>query len=313
MSTRPEILFPLFKELTALDGVGPKTAGHMASLAIERPKDVIFTLPHSGIDRRVVASVKDTLFPQMLTVEIIVGEHAPSRTKSGPYRITVEDAETSFRLVFFHAHADYIKKMLPTGERRVISGKVELFDGIAQMVHPDHIVLPDQIDTIPKFESVYPLTAGVTQKTMAKAAISALGLVPQLPEWIDPAEKARSDWPDWHAAVKIAHDPKSLQDIQPNEPSRIRLAYDEFMAHQLTLALARQNLRKSKGIATIGDGRLRSEILAQLPYTQTSAQNRAITEISADMAENFRMNRLLQGDVGSGENAGCLSISTNCR
>lgn len=301
MSTRPEILFPLFKELTALDGVGPKTAGHMASLAIERPKDVIFTLPHSGIDRRVVASVKDAPFPQTLTVEIIVGEHAPSRTKSGPYRITVEDAETSFRLVFFHAHADYIKKMLPTGERRVISGKVELFDDIAQMVHPDHIVLPDQIDTIPKFESVYPLTAGVTQKTMAKAAISALGLVPQLPEWIDPAEKARSDWPDWNAAVKTAHDPKSLQDIQPNEPSRIRLAYDEFMAHQLTLALARQNLRKSKGIATIGDGRLRSEILAQLPYTQTGAQNRAIAEISADMAKNFRMNRLLQGDVGSGK------------
>ena len=301
MSTRPEILFPLFKNLTALDGVGPKMAGHMVSLAIERPKDLIFTLPHSGIDRRVVASVKVALVPQILTVEITVGEHAPSRTKSGPYRINVEDAQTSFRLVFFHAQADYLKKILPTGTRRVVSGKVELFDGIVQMVHPDHILSPDQIGTIPNFEPVYPLTAGVTQKTMFKATKSALGLVPQLPEWIDPAEKARSEWPDWHVAVAPAHDPRSLQDIQPNDPSRSRLAYDEFMAHQLTLALARQNLRNSKGIVTIGDGHLRRKILTQLTYIPTGAQNRAIAEISADMAKSVRMNRLLQGDVGSGK------------
>ena len=301
MSTRPEILFPLFKDLIALEGVGPKTAGHMANLAIERPKDLIFTLPHNGIDRRIVASVKDALFPQTLTVEVTVGKHTPSRTKSGSYRVNVEDAQTSFRLVFFHAHVEYIKKTLPTGTRRVVSGKVDLFDGIAQMVHPDHILLPDQIDTIPKFEPVYPLTAGVTQKMMFKASKCALRLVPQLPEWIDPAEMVRSDWPDWHVAIATAHDPKSLHDIQPNNLSRSRLAYDEFMAHQLKLALARQHLRKSRGIITIGDGHLRRKILAQLPYICTGAQNRAISEISADMAKSVRMNRLLQGDVGSGK------------
>lgn len=301
MSTRPEILFPLFKDLTALDGIGPKIAGHMVTLAIKRPKDLIFTLPQSGINRREVASVKDALVPQTLTVEITVSEHSPSRTKSGPYRIYVEDAQTSFCLVFFHAHADYLKKLLPIGTRMVVSGKVELFDGVAQMVHPDHILPPDQIDTISKFEPVYPLTAGVTQKTMCKATKSALGLVLQLPEWIDPAEKARSDWPDWHVAVANVHDPKSLNDIQPNDRSRSRLAYDEFMAHQLTLALARQNLRKSKGIITSGDGHLRRKILAQLPYSPTGAQSRAISEIAADMAKSIRMNRLLQGDVGSGK------------
>lgn len=301
MSTRPEILFPLFKDLTALDGIGPKIADHMVTLAIKRPKDLIFTLPQSGINRREVASVKDALVPQTLTVEITVGEHSPSRTKSGPYRIYVEDAQTSFCLVFFHAHADYLKKLLPIGTRMVVSGKVELFDGVVQMVHPDHILPPDQIDTISKFEPVYPLTAGVTQKTMCKATKSALGLVLQLPEWIDPAEKARSDWPDWHVAVANVHDPKSLNDIQPNDRSRSRLAYDEFMAHQLTLALARQNLRKSKGIITSGDGHLRRKILAQLPYNPTGAQSRAISEIAADMAKSIRMNRLLQGDVGSGK------------
>ena len=301
MSTRPEILFPLFGDLTALEGVGPKTASQMVTLAIERPRDLIFTLPHSGIARRIVASVKDVLVPQALIVEITVGEHSPSKTKSGPYRINVKDAQTSFRLVFFHANADYLKKILPTGERRVVSGKVELYDGIPQMVHPDHILQPFQVDTIPKFEPVYPLTAGVTQKTMFKASKSALELVPQLPEWIDPAEKARSDWPDWHVAVAAAHDPKSLHNIQPNDLSRSRLAYDEFMAHQLTLALARQNLRKSKGVITNGDGHLRSKILSQLPYSCTEAQNRAVSEISSDMAKSIRMNRLLQGDVGSGK------------
>ncbi|SLN12429.1 ATP-dependent DNA helicase RecG [Roseovarius litorisediminis] len=301
MSGRPEILFPLFAELETLAGVGPKTVQHLRALDIERPRDLIFTLPYSGVDRRKRATVMGAELPGVVTVEVTVGQHrAPSR-RGGAYRVTVEDAATTFQLVFFHARDDYLRKILPTGARRVVSGKVELFDGIAQMVHPDHVLEPQEAGDIPDFEPVYPLTAGVTQKMMSKAVASAITRVPDLAEWIDPVQKAQAGWPDWRTAVVEAHGPTDLGDLSAAHPARERLAYDEFMAHQLTLAMARSKLRRAKGRATIGTGKLQARVLEELPYALTGAQTRAIAEIAEDMASDTRMNRLLQGDVGAGK------------
>ncbi|MFV2035647.1 MAG: ATP-dependent DNA helicase RecG, partial [Halocynthiibacter sp.] len=157
MSGRPEILFPLFAGLETLDGVGPKTASNFAQIAISRPRDLLFTLPYSVVDRRRRPTVKGADVPGVVTVEVSVGVHHPPKVRGRPYRVQVTDAETSFQLVFFHAHAEYLQKMLPTGGRRVVSGKLEVFDGIAQMVHPDHILRPEEAAEIPAFESVYPL------------------------------------------------------------------------------------------------------------------------------------------------------------
>lgn len=301
MSSRPEILFPLFAGLETLEGIGPKTAQSLAALEITRPRDLILTLPHSGVDRRRRATVQGADLPGIVTVEVTVGQHRPPSRKGGPYRVVVEDAATSFHLIFFHARDEYLRRMLPTGARRIVSGKAELFDGIAQMVHPDHMLPPDEAGEIPDFEPVYPLTAGVTQRVMAKGVQSALARLPDLAEWIDPVQKAQAGWPDWAEAMRSAHAPATPQDLSPAYPARERLAYDELMAHQMTLALARSKLRRAKGRATVGTGRLQARVLEALPYALTGAQTRAIAEIAADMAASQRMNRLLQGDVGAGK------------
>ncbi|PIE16727.1 MAG: ATP-dependent DNA helicase RecG [Rhodobacterales bacterium] len=301
MTGRPEILFPLFSALETLTGVGPKTAKHFAQMDIEKPRDLIFTLPHSGIDRLKRASITELSPPEVVTVEVSVGRHMPPSARGRPYRVEVTDAKTTFQLVFFHAHPDYLQKILPTGQRRVISGKVELFDGIAQIVHPDYILRPEEADDIPAFEPIYPLTAGVSRNIMGKAIKSALTRVAPLAEWIDPGQKQKTGWPDWDQAVQAAHAPASPADLSPIAPARQRLAYDEFFAHQLTLALARMVERKAKGQPSYGTGELQQKVLATLPYQPTGAQKRAIAEISADMAQPLRMNRLLQGDVGAGK------------
>ncbi|MGB5869312.1 MAG: ATP-dependent DNA helicase RecG, partial [Albidovulum sp.] len=213
----------------------------------------------------------------------------------------VRDAEIEFQLVFFHARGDWLEKQLPTGQRRLISGKLEIFDGIAQMVHPDHILRLEDASELPSFEPVYPLTAGVTQKLIAKAASSALARLPELGEWIDPALKAREAWPDWAEAVRKVHAPQGPDDFAAEAPARQRLAYDELFAHQLTLALARTALKRAKGRESVATGRLQSKVLKALPYRPTGAQERAIAEISTDLASDKRMTRLLQGDVGSGK------------
>ncbi|MBV2361117.1 ATP-dependent DNA helicase RecG [Thalassococcus sp. CAU 1522] len=301
MSGRPEALWPLFSALTGLDGIGPKTAQALEALHVTAPRDLLMTLPHSGIARQKRPSVRGAVLPDTLTVEVVIGQHRPPRKRGAPYRIEVDDAETRFQLVYFHARDDYLARLLPTGQRRVVSGRVELFDGVPQMVHPDHVLPPDEAGTLPAFEPVYPLTSGVTQKLMARAVADALTRLPDLPEWIDPALKAQEDWPGFGDALRAAHAPQSAADLAPNAPARRRLAYDEFFAHQITLALARADRRRGKGRETRGDGALRRRVLDALPYALTGAQARAVDEIAADMKAPERMNRLLQGDVGAGK------------
>ncbi|MBR9842230.1 MAG: ATP-dependent DNA helicase RecG [Rhodobacteraceae bacterium] len=301
MSTRPEILFPLFAELTTLDGVGPKIAQHMAQIGIEKPRDLLFSLPYSGVDRRRRESVLDVPLPEVVTVKVRVGSHRPARNRSGAYRITVEDARTAFQLVFFHARVDYLQRVLPEGSERLVSGRVELFDGVPQMVHPDHILSLEEAGDIPAYEPVYALTSGVTLKTMSKAAASAVARVPELGEWIDPGQKARAKWPDWADALRTAHAPEMAADLAATAPARERLAYDEMFAHQVTLALARSRLQRAKGVISEATGALQAKVRAALPYRPTGAQERAIEEIAADMRQPLRMNRLLQGDVGAGK------------
>ena len=301
MSGRPEVLFPLFGALTKLDGIGPKSAQALEGARVEKPLDLLMTLPLSGVDRHRRASIRDVVAPSVATVEVTVGEHHPPKTRGRPYRVYVEDAQTSFQLVFFHARGDYLQRLLPTGQKRIVSGKVEIFDGIAQIVHPDHVLAVAEADDIPAFEPVYPLHAGITQKAMWKATRSAMGLMPELPEWIDPALKARENWPDWDDAMQAVHTPQATSDLSPHAPARERLAYDELLAHQLTLALARAASRRSKGLPSKPTGVMTDAVLASLPYKPTGAQQHAVSEIAADLEAPVRMNRLLQGDVGSGK------------
>ncbi len=269
MSGRPEILFPLFGDLSGLKGVGPKTSDTLGHMGIELPRDLLYTLPHSVVDRRVRDSVQGADLPGTLTVEVVIGQHRPPRNKGRAYRVTVEDAKTAFQIVFFHARGDYVARILPFGARRIVSGKVEFFDGMAQMVHPDHVLLPDEADTLPDFEPVYPLTAGITQKTMVKAATDALGRAPDLAEWADAALVERENWPNWRAAMEMAHAPQGVGALSLDSPARRRLAYDELLAHQLTLALARAQKRAKPGIISAGNRHLRRKVLAALPYKPT--------------------------------------------
>jgi ATP-dependent DNA helicase RecG len=307
--TRPEALFPLFADLETLEGVGPKTAQAFAALGVGKPKDLLYLLPHAAIDRSRKPSIRDVVPPCTITVEVDVGGHVPPRQKGKPYRVMVRDAATEFQLVFFHARGDYLQKLLPTGQRRLISGKLEIFDSIAQIVHPDHVLRLDEAKDLPLWEPVYPLGAGLGQRALAKAAEGALARAPDLPEWIDGPLLAREGWPGWQAALRAAHAPEGAADLAMTAPARQRLAYDELFAHQLTLSLARSQLRRAKGQVTRGTGALQAKVLQSLPYAPTAAQTRAVGEIALDMESPLRMNRLLQGDVGAGKTlVGLLSL-----
>ena len=308
---RPEILFPLFAEPTKLDGVGPKTAPLYEKLGIARVVDALFLPPSGVIDRRLRETVQGAVEGTVITVQVTIGRHTHPARRGAPYRITVSDGTLDFMLVFFHAHPEYLTRTLPEGAERIVSGKIEFYDGVAQMPHPDMIVDPAQGDAPDGFEPIYPATAGLNQKAIAKAVRSAVAMMPDLAEWQDAAWLAKRDWPAWTDAIRALHSPESARDIEADAPARQRLAYDELLSHQLALALVRARRRRAKGRITKGDGGLRGKVEAALPFKLTGAQQRAMAEIYANMAENQRMLRLLQGDVGAGKTLVALFAMLN--
>ncbi len=301
MSGRPDVLYPLFSGTESLPGIGPKTATALEKKGVRTPRDLAFTLPGAVIDRRIVETIDAATPGHYASIVVDITRHHKPRTKGRPWQIDVSDGAHFFQLVFFHARQDWLEKQLPVGAKRLISGKVDFFDERYQIVHPDYILKPGKRDDLPEFEPVYPLTEGVTQKVMARAVGAALERAPELEEWADTALVADRNWPAWNAALSAAHNPTSLADLRPDAPARQRLAYDEFFAHQLTLALARQTRRREPGRVTEGTGELQERVLAALPYRPTGAQRRAVGDIQRDMATTHRMNRLLQGDVGAGK------------
>ncbi len=298
---RPESLFKLFAPVTSLPGVGPRLGKLVSTVAGDKVVDLLWHLPSGLIDRRYAPTIAEAVPGSIATLTVTVDSHAPPRTKRLPYRVACTDGTGRITLVFFHAKDDYIAKILPPGETRVISGKIEKFGEELQMAHPDHIVTLAERERIQSVEPVYPLTEGLSLRVVAKAVTAALERIPDLPEWQDPAFLRKNLFPAWADAVRSGHAPTNADDLSLATPTRRRLAYDELLANQLALALIRQNLRELKGRALNGDGQLRAKIETALPYRLTYSQSEAIGEILADMGKPFRMHRLLQGDVGSGK------------
>jgi ATP-dependent DNA helicase RecG len=268
-------------------------------------------LPSGVIDRRFSPKLADAPEGAIVTLTIIVDSHIPPASRRQPYKIRCHDETAGLMLVFFHAHPEYLVRQLPIGQKRVVSGRLERYGGQLQMTHPDHIATPAEIAQLKRVEPIYPMTAGLTPKVLGRAVQAAVARAPRLPEWIDPALLRKMQWPDWHTAIWVAHNPTSLEDVSPNTPARRRLAYDELLANQLALGLVRAAQRRPVGRSIHGDGRLRSRVLQALPYQLTSSQHRAIDEINADMARTQRMLRLLQGDVGSGKTVVALFAMLN--
>ncbi len=307
---RSTALNPLFASAQALTGIGPRLVVLLKKalrlppgVAEPRVLDMLWHLPTGVIDRRAEPDVASAVPGTIVTLKVRVLKHrAPPRGNNrAPYKVACEDESGRIDLVFFHAERGFVERQLPVGETRYISGRIERYNDVLQMTHPDYIVAPENRADLPMLEPVYPLTAGLSGKILIKAARQALERLPDVVEWQPPAWIAARGWPSFASAVSHLHRPEDAGDVSPGGAPWQRLAYDELLANQLALALVRDNYKAQRGRPVTGDGRIRGRITAALPFQLTASQKSAIGEIAADMNAPRRMLRLLQGDVGSGK------------
>ncbi|WP_332698556.1 ATP-dependent DNA helicase RecG [Devosia sp.] len=307
--SRPESLSPLFRSLHSIKGVGDKLAALLTryfgapdgqeAIAL----DILMHMPSGVVDRRRQVGIAEAYLNQIVTLRLHIDRHQPPpRGKEHvPHRVFAHDETGDVQLVFFRAQGGWVEKALPLGEERFVSGTIGFFNGEKQITHPDYIVEPDKFATLPLVEPVYPLTQGLGSKALAKLVRQVLDNLPDLPEWIDAATMVERNWPSFSDAMRMVHTPSSPGEAELWAPARMRLAYDEYLAGQLTLQLIRSTMVAARGVSRQFTGAITQRVAQSLPFSLTEGQQQAVDEIRADLASPDRMSRLLQGDVGAGK------------
>jgi ATP-dependent DNA helicase RecG len=231
---RPAIINPLFASASALKGVGPKLEKALARLLGRegspsgvRILDLLFHMPTGIVDRRARPRISELPMEGVVTLDVTIGRHhAPPRASRAPYRVDCSDDTGDLKLVFFHAYAEHLTKLMPVGARRFISGKIEWYGGTPQIVHPDYVVSPEEFAKLPQIEPVYPLCEGVSARMLARAVQGALGKLVPLPEWQDNSWLDRNSWPSFNVALRGLHLPAQPAELPSASPQRSRLAFD---------------------------------------------------------------------------------------
>jgi ATP-dependent DNA helicase RecG len=306
---RPSLLNPLFRSVTALKGVGPRLAPLLSRFVGQTEGqdavvlDLLMHMPSAVIDRRKEVPIAGAYLGDIVTLDVHIDRHQkpPNARSLVPHRVFAHDETGEVQLVFFRAEGGWVEKALPIGERRIVSGQIGFFQGEKQITHPDYIVAPEDRATLPLVEPVYPLTHGLSSKALIKLMGQALAALPALQEWIGEARLGLNGWPGFAEAMRAVHAPETPSDGDITGPARSRLAYDEYLAGQLTLQLVRSSLVRARGRPRRLTGALTEKVEAALPFALTNGQREAFAEIAADLKAPDRMSRLLQGDVGAGK------------
>lgn len=256
--------------------------------------DALFHLP-SSISFR---SGDTNNFSGKLTVVATILDHRSPTNKGSPYRVIAQTAEGELiSIIYFHFIAAYIKKALPIGQMFTISGDAQKKFGEIVFPHPDIIASPTLFKHYVGVEPVYPLTAKLSNKTMRFTIQSLLKIIPNVPEWIPNARDYNLI--SFNEALFKVHNPKSIEDLSPRNPARFRLALDEQLANQIKLNKLRNSIKCHS--SPVFTSHRKSNEFFEMPFELTEDQLRCLEDIRNDLSSGHPMNRLIQGDVGSGK------------
>ena len=297
------------RRLTALAGVGPRLAERLQRLGLETVADLLLHLPLRYEDRTRLRPIGGLSPGESVLIEGRVewAEVATGRRKRLLCRLS--DGTGQLELVFFHFYPRQAERLQRGAVLRCFGEVRSAYTGL-QMVHPEYQrVAPGDGDR-PDEEAltpVYRATEGLYQGQLRRLVDAALGWLPEaLPDRLPAAALPDTGWPDLEQALRLVHRPPPEADtaalLDGSHPAVRRLAYEELLAHHMTLRRRRQALHAEAGAPRLdGGGALAERLCRSLPFTLTGAQQRVAAEIAADMARAVPMLRLLQGDVGSGK------------
>jgi len=219
---RPKILDQLFKPIETARGIGPRLKLRLKYLIGENIVDLLWHLPNNIIDRSYTPTISNAEKDRIVTIEVTVLKHNPSKRRGLPYKVKCIDETGEIDLIWFNGRRQYLEELLPIGENFIVSGKLEAYKEKKQIIHPQHIVLSTKSKNLPNVEPVYSLTQGLTNKVISNHINRAINIIPDFSEWQDAEFYKSMKWPSFSEALKNAHNPKNESDIDHKNPCKTK-------------------------------------------------------------------------------------------
>ena len=300
-----------------LKGVGPKMAMRFSAKKICTVEDLLYFLPRTYEDRREIRKINKLEIGKIQTImaTVILTEFR-YYGKRRILEVTVSDNTANLTAKWFKGQMSYLTGTFKKGTRVIFTGNVTPNSAGKSMIHPDYEILEEEDEenllNFKRIVPVYSETEGLHQKYIRKVMYAALENYSRYVASPIPMEICRKrNLQNIHEALLNIHFPGNDAILQPlmdaRSESHRRLIYDEFFFFQLGMAIKKSGRVLDEGIAFSVEGNLCEEFYASLPFTLTGAQARVISEIQQDLKAASPMNRLLQGDVGSGKTLVAMS------
>jgi len=305
----------LIQNVSALDGVGIKINKLLKKKKIEKISDLLWNLPQGFTDRSNVQTLDKLEIGKITTIKVKVTKYNFPRIRNLPNKVTCEDKMGKIDIVFFNSREGYIRKILPLNSLVIISGKINYYRKKYQITNPTYVVPIDMENYVNKIIPKYSLTEGLTEKVYRKLIEKVLKNITDLTEWHNEEILKKIGNVSWSESIIYIHKNKE-NDL--NSKFYKRLAYDEILANLLVLSQVRKRIKKFKKKNKKFDDYLSKKIAKNFIFSLTANQAKIIEEINKDLKSNFKMFRLLQGDVGSGKTivsliAASNAIRSNCQ
>ncbi|OGV28304.1 MAG: ATP-dependent DNA helicase RecG [Legionellales bacterium RIFCSPHIGHO2_12_FULL_37_14] len=299
----------LLQPCHVLSQVGPKLSKLLAKCGVITLQDLLFHLPFRYQDRTRITPIRDL---RLQDWAVVVGEIVKVTVKTGRRSIlecTIKDSNAELKIRFFHFYKNQIESF-KVGQIMQVFGEVRKLYPLKEMIHPEYQLAPTGTDLSMEeaFTPIYRVTQGLSQTKLRKlvnqAFIQCEEALHAL-EWLDDAQLKQHNFYPFHTAIRYLHNPPPethlahLEDA--SHPAIRRLIFEEFLAEQLSMALARKKRGEKRSFACLGNKDLELTFLKNLPFDSTAAQKRVAQEIAVDLTKSKPMLRLVQGDVGSGK------------
>ena len=298
----------LFQNVSILDGVGTKTIKLLKKKKIEKISDLMWNFPQGFTDRSNLQTLDKLEIGKITTIKVKVVKYNFPRIRNLPNKVICEDKNGKIDIVFFNSREGYIRKILPLSTSVIISGKINYFKKKYQITNPAYIVPINKEDYVNKIIPKYSLTEGLTEKIYRKLIEQVLKNITDLTEWHNDEILKKIGNVGWSQSIFNVH-----QDKENNFNSKFhrRLAYDEILANLLVLSQARKRIKKFKKIKKKFNNHLSNKLIRNFNFELTKNQISVIKEINNDLQSEYKMFRLLQGDVGSGKTIVSLIAAAN--
>ena len=288
----------LIKNVSILNGVGTKTKKLLKKKKIEKISDLLWNFPQNFTDRSNVQTLDRLEIGKITTIKVKATKYNFPRIRNLPNKVICEDEKGKIDIVFFNSREGYIRKVLPLNSLVIVSGKINYYKKKYQITNPAYVVPINKENYVNKIIAKYSLTEGLTEKIYRKLIDQVLKNITNLTEWHNAETLKKIGNVSWSESILNIHENK---EIDLDSPFYRRLAYDEILANLLVLSQVRKRVKKFKKKNKIFDESLSEKIIKKLNFSLTINQKKNIEEINNDLKSDYKMFRLLQGDVGSGK------------